>query len=93
MKLSPRTEGLAYRIWAVANPRGWDMTEAEIAEALGVSQPAVRRACQLKGWGTRLRKTSCATHQGLALPAHGFGIGASAADTIAHYASLAEASE
>jgi hypothetical protein len=46
---------LAYRIWAYAEPKGWDCTAREIAEALGVSRETVGGICQRKGWTQRLR--------------------------------------
>lgn len=53
--LTPRSQALAFRVWQVADPEGWDMTHAEIAEALGVSTGRVRAVCGLKGWSSRVR--------------------------------------
>jgi hypothetical protein len=55
--LSPRSEALAYRIWAFASPRGWDCTSADIAEALGSTPHTVGAVCAFKGWSHRLRGT------------------------------------
>ena len=95
MKLSPRTEALAFRVWQVANPRGWDMTAGEIAEALGVSWQTVNRVCQLKGWLTRIRKAAPGAEEGFGpviIGGNGFFTENESA-ALAHYASLAEASE
>ena len=57
-QLSPRSSALAYRIWAVANPRGWDLTLRELADELGESFDRVRSICMHAGWAGRLRVTS-----------------------------------
>lgn len=54
--MNPRTEALAYRIWAYARPLGWDCTAHDIADALGEPWQRVSRVCAVKGWGNRLRK-------------------------------------
>ena len=46
---------LAYRVWAYAEPLGWDCTVSEIADAIGASPTAVGRVVSLKGWQTRVR--------------------------------------
>lgn len=56
--MTPRTAALAYRIWAYASPRGWDVTIPEIAEALDVSWRHVSGALQRKGWNSRVRHVS-----------------------------------
>lgn len=54
--MAPRTEALAYRIWAYATPLGWDCSVKEIAEALGdVSWETVRTVMQHKKWLSRVR--------------------------------------
>lgn len=55
MRLSPRSEALAYRIWAYANPLGWDCTLAELADALDAKFASVRVVVSTKGWAGRLR--------------------------------------
>ena len=52
---SPRTEALAYRIWSVANPRGWNMTCTEIADELDETPARIRSILRVKKWGGRLR--------------------------------------
>ncbi|HRP26054.1 hypothetical protein, partial [Thauera sp.] len=79
----------------VANPRGWDMTSAEIAEALDVSWQTINRVCQLKGWLTRIRKVALRAEEGFGpviIGGNGFSSESESA-ALAHYASLAEASE
>jgi len=65
----PRTEALAYRIWAYAAPREWNVTGKDIAEALGLPFGAVGMVLQAKGWHNR-------TRAGSALGALGTGGGA-----------------
>lgn len=55
--ISPASHALRYRIWAYANPRGWDCTNAEIADALGVGVMSVRATVAAAGWSQRLRVT------------------------------------
>lgn len=57
-RLSPRSATLAYRIWAIATPRGWDLTLRELADELGESFDRVRSICMHKGWSGRLRVAS-----------------------------------
>ena len=52
---SPRTMANAYRIWAYANPLGWDCTVADIAEATGINVKTVGRTLHSKGWELRVR--------------------------------------
>jgi hypothetical protein len=55
--MNPRTAAIAYRIWAYANPRGWDCTVREIADELEESVHSVRGICTSKGWSHRLMAT------------------------------------
>lgn len=55
MSLSPRTQALAYRIWAYCEPLGWDASVRDIAEALGEPISAISGTVGIKGWHTRLR--------------------------------------
>ena len=59
MTVSPRTQALRYRIWAYANPRGWDVTMQDIADALGETREEIS-SCIAKTprWGGRGRWTS-----------------------------------
>jgi hypothetical protein len=52
----PRSQALADRIWAYAQPREWDVTIAEVAEALGEPMPAVRAVSAKRGWSQRMRR-------------------------------------
>lgn len=54
----PRAMALAFRIWAYATPRGWDVTSVELAEELGAPVPAIIATLRWRGWNTRVRKTS-----------------------------------
>jgi len=55
---SPRAQALAYRIWAYCQPREWDVTIGEIAEALDESMPRVRAVMVWRGWSGRVRVMS-----------------------------------
>lgn len=57
---NPRTEALAFRIWAYCDPRGWDVSIVDLAERFQEPVARVRRVLQLKGWLCRVRKTSSA---------------------------------
>jgi hypothetical protein len=54
----PATHALRYRIWAYADPRGWDCTIPEIAEALDVPMRRVQKIAVDAGWSGRLRGVS-----------------------------------
>jgi uncharacterized protein YjcR len=63
MTISARTHALRYRIWAYANPKGWDCTIADIADALDVSPNLVRATLQHAGWTQRIRLASQASYE------------------------------
>lgn len=52
---SPHTHALRYRIWAYCEPRGWDVTIGEIAEALDLSVSAVSNIVRSARWSSRVR--------------------------------------
>lgn len=53
--MTPRSQALAFRIWAYCEPRGWDCTLTEVADALDESINRVRGVCQWRGWTERMR--------------------------------------
>lgn len=53
--MTPRTQALAYRIWALASPKGWDLTAYDLAEALEVPVARVHYVLAEKGWNARTR--------------------------------------
>lgn len=55
--MTPRTQALAYRIWAYATPRAWDLTAHDIAEALDVAVARVHHVLAVKGWNARTRQS------------------------------------
>lgn len=57
-RMTPQAETLAYRIWGVAQGRGWDLTIADLAAALDVDKRRIGRVVAAKGWTTRLRSTT-----------------------------------
>lgn len=60
--VNPKTEALAFRIWAYASPLGWDCTINEIADELGENRQRVNAVCRLKAWSGRLRHMSTDTN-------------------------------
>ena len=64
MKLSPRSEALAYRIWAHCGPLGWNTTVTAVADALEAPIGRVRIVMQYKGWLNRLRSDVALTEYG-----------------------------
>ena len=55
MTVSPKTQALRYRIWAYANPRGWDVTYNEVADAIGEPVRSVASVIQHAKWASRMR--------------------------------------
>ena len=53
--IQPKTHALAYRIWAYAEPREWNCTVNELANALNENRKSIVAACTAKGWNHRLR--------------------------------------
>ena len=82
MSLSPRSEALAYRIWAYANPLGWDCTLSELSEALDAKLESVRNVVSMKGWGGRLRSGSVVADGVFNTGFLGFGVRAAERDFI-----------
>ena len=56
--MTPRLEALAYRIWAYADPLGWNVTMKEIAQEMGCTQKTASAVLMVKGWTKRLRVTT-----------------------------------
>ena len=52
---SPRVEALAYRIWAYAEPMGWNVTSRDIADETGIPWQHVVSIVARRNWTTRLR--------------------------------------
>ena len=48
----------AFRIWQYAAPRDWDVTSAEIAEALDLETNRVAKLCVGRGWNKRMLQVS-----------------------------------
>tara|TARA_R110000737_G_scaffold139488_5_gene170312 strand:- start:3 stop:254 length:252 start_codon:yes stop_codon:yes gene_type:complete len=55
MKMNPKTEALAFRIWQHCEPLGWDITLADCAKQMGERLGSVRRVVVVKDWGNRFR--------------------------------------
>ena len=55
--MSVKTEALAFRIWAFANPKDWDCTIQEISEAVGETPQRIAGVCRVKSWNQRLRSS------------------------------------
>ena len=89
--MTPRSEALAYRIWAYAKPREWNVTLAEIADALGESHKRVLAICRIKKWLDRVRVSPNAysIDKTRVLPGHQrIGFNDVARDIIAHYEAM-----
>lgn len=56
--MSPRSMALAFRIWQVCEPVGWNLTIGQIAEELEEPLARVRWVIAKKGWGNRVRVQS-----------------------------------
>ncbi len=69
--MTPRSEALAYRIWGYADPKGWDVSVDEIAQALDVSVQRCGTIIGRKGWITRLRAGRSRIQQCGWMDAHG----------------------
>lgn len=51
----PAVMALRFRIWALATPKGWNMTIAEVAEALGENPRRIAGIVRYAGWLPRFR--------------------------------------
>lgn len=56
--MTPKSETLAFRIWALCQPRGWGMTVKDCAEELGVDWQKVRNVVAAKKWSDRFKATT-----------------------------------
>jgi len=61
--MTPRSKALAYRIWAYCQPREWNCTYGEIADALGESPKRIGSIVHHKGWASRLRVSNRITYR------------------------------
>ncbi len=53
--MSIKTEALAFLIWKIADPLGWDVTIPDIAQQLDKPESQIRAVCNRKGWSSRVR--------------------------------------
>ena len=55
--VSPRTRSIAFRIWAVAEKCGWDLSASEAARRAGVKMQELNAVLQIlhPDWRTRFR--------------------------------------
>lgn len=53
--MNPRSETIAFLVWAYCEPRGWNCTYAECAEHIGCHWRAVVGVARKKGWLNRFR--------------------------------------
>lgn len=49
------SNALAFQIWRVASPIGWNMTIAEVAEAISRQPASVANVARARGWLNRFR--------------------------------------
>lgn len=59
--MKPKSEALAYRIWAVCSKAEWDLSVSDVAEILGENVRSVSIVMLTKGWLQRLRASVNAT--------------------------------
>lgn len=60
---NPRANYIAYRIWAYATPREWNVTIYEISDEIDENWRTICNICIHKGWLGRLRQVSA--HNGV----------------------------
>ena len=89
----PRTHALAFRIWAYADPLGWNCTIREVAEQLGVSFGSVKNTAASKSWLERFRANNETAASAERFSARGQGALAQDAITTADYRARAELDE
>lgn len=53
--MGPKLETLAFRIWQIADPVGWDITVQALADELEVSKRDIKAVLNRKGWASRVR--------------------------------------
>ena len=58
LRPTPAVMALRFRIWAIAAPKGWDMTLAEVADALDEDFRRVAGVVRYAGWLPRFRTTT-----------------------------------
>ena len=57
-KFDPASEALAFRIWQYCERREWNVSIADVAEALDEPVARVRGICTQRRWSTRMRKVA-----------------------------------
>jgi hypothetical protein len=53
--MNVKTEAVAFRIWAFANPKAWDCSIYEISDAINEAPQRIAAVCRSKNWNSRLR--------------------------------------
>lgn len=56
MKEYLHLEAVAFRIWAYAEPLGWDVSVSDLAGALDLPKREIDKALYYKGWARRLKR-------------------------------------
>jgi hypothetical protein len=82
--MTPATQALAFRIWQYCEPRGWDCTHGEVAEALGVPRASVSTTAHWRGWAGRFRSQTAYSYKSPFEPTRG-----AARDIAAQYRGFA----
>lgn len=78
MTITARTQALRFRIWQYANPREWNVTTHEIADAIGETHNRVRAIIGHAGWHNRLRSMTDGDYEKTATGFHAIGTAAAA---------------
>jgi hypothetical protein len=55
MRTPARIAAIKFRIWQYAQPKGWDTTVPEVAEALDLPAAVVGQVVRCAGWRERFR--------------------------------------
>lgn len=62
---NPKTEALAFRIWAFASGRDWNVSIKDVAAHLDENMPRVRAICKSRGWHLLMRKDAGGDGRGI----------------------------
>lgn len=62
--MSPRTQALAFRIWAECQSHGWERTAGDIADHLNETPARIARVARAKGWTSLLRGSGTPAKEG-----------------------------
>jgi hypothetical protein len=73
--MNSKTAAIAYRIWAYASPKGWDVSVRQIADELQESPHTIVMILRYKKWTDRVRRVQIADHNFLYDPERWVSLG------------------